>query len=167
MWGSKHKRATSVDIQTLIGPGTRINGDIEFAGGCHVDGEVIGNVRATGATSATLSISEAGRVEGTVSAPFVVLNGMVQGDVRAAERVELGATAKVVGNVYYRLIEMAIGAEINGKLVHEGDTPALLEHDSAASGADRVGEPPRGGVAQAPDTQAPGQAPVTAQWRKD
>ncbi len=146
MWGTKSKRGTSVDIQTLIGPGTRVHGDVEFAGGCHVDGEVVGNVRATGATAATLSISESGRVEGSVSAPFVVLNGTVQGDVRAAERVELGATAKVVGNVHYRLIEMAIGAEINGKLVHEGDRPALLEHDgpaSAVSGPDRA---PSGGA---------------------
>lgn len=151
MWGSKSKRGTSVDIQTLVGPGTRVHGDIEFAGGCHVDGEVVGNVRATGATPATLSISEAGRVEGCVSAAFIVLNGTVQGDVRAAERVELGATAKVVGNVHYRLIEMAIGAEINGKLLHEGDQPALLEHDAPVadpSGSDRVGAIAGVGVAK-------------------
>ena len=127
MWGSSRKRGTSIDIQTLVGPGTRVRGDIDFVGGCHVDGEIVGNVRASGTASATLSISEAGRVEGSVSAPFVVLNGTVEGDVKALERVELGATAKVVGNVHYRLIEMAIGAEINGSLVHEGDPPASAE----------------------------------------
>jgi len=151
MWGNKSKRGANVDIQTLVGPGTQVTGDIEFAGGCHVDGEVVGNIRATGATPATLSISDAGRVEGCVSAAFIVLNGTVQGDVRAAERVELGATAKVVGNVHYRLIEMAIGAEINGKLVHESDQPALLEHDASASRSSRpdtVGTIPGVGVAK-------------------
>ncbi len=169
MWGTKSRRATGVAIETLIGPGTRVHGDIDFAGGCHVDGEVIGNVRATGATSATLSISEAGRVEGSVSAPFVVLNGTVQGDVRAAERVELGATAKVVGNVHYRLIEMAIGAEINGKLVHEGEQPALLEHHGTARST--AGSGRAGGAAAstqvAPDASVPDPVPATAQWQKD
>jgi len=59
--------------------------------------------------------------------PYVVLYGIVRGDVYANQRVELGSTARVIGNVYYNLIEMAIGAEINGKLVHqpEGQVPVL------------------------------------------
>ena len=43
----------------------------------------------------------------------------VKGDILAHDRVELGATARVTGNVYYALIEMEMGAEINGKLIHE------------------------------------------------
>ena len=66
-----------------------------------------------------LSIAEQGVVEGSVSVPHVVLNGTVKGDVSARERIELGTTARVIGNVFYNLIEMAIGAEINGKLIHE------------------------------------------------
>ncbi len=130
MFGSDKKRRETINIQTLIGGGTRVQGDIDFAGGCHVDGEVIGNVRAAGSDTATLCISEGGRVEGSVSAPRVVLNGTVHGDVHAGERVELGATARVVGNVHYRLIEMAIGAEVNGKLVHQAEAQSLLEHDA-------------------------------------
>jgi cytoskeletal protein CcmA (bactofilin family) len=128
MWGSKGKQRTSVNIQTLIGAGTRVHGDIEFSGGCHVDGEVVGHIRALDAQSATLSISQTGRVEGGVTAPRIVLNGTVLGDVTSGERVEFGSSARVVGNVHYRLIEMAIGAEINGKLVHAEDQPSLLEH---------------------------------------
>jgi cytoskeletal protein CcmA (bactofilin family) len=56
--------------------------------------------------------------------PNVVLKGTVRGDLTASERVELGPTARVIGNVYYNLIEMAIGAEINGKLVHGTDARA-------------------------------------------
>ena len=66
-------------------------------------------------------------VDGGVTVPYVVLNGIVKGDVFAGKRVELGPTARVIGNVYYNLIEMAIGAEINGRLVHqpEGQVPLL------------------------------------------
>jgi cytoskeletal protein CcmA (bactofilin family) len=68
-----------------------------------------------------LSISERGCVEGSVVVPHVVLNGTVKGDVRATERVELGPKARVIGNVQYKLIEMSIGAEVNGKLIHESE----------------------------------------------
>ncbi len=76
-------------------------------------------------------------VEGSVSVPHVVLNGTVKGDVSARERVELGTTARVIGNVYYNLIEMAIGAEINGKLIHQPiETAAAVAPSKPASSAD-------------------------------
>ncbi len=106
-------------IDTLIGAGTRIIGDVQFAGGFHLDGHIKGNVDAKPDSGATLSVSDSGVVEGAVAVPNVILNGTVQGDILAHERVQLGATAKVTGNVYYHLIEMEMGAEINGKLVHE------------------------------------------------
>jgi cytoskeletal protein CcmA (bactofilin family) len=106
-------------IDTLIGAGTRIIGDVQFTGGFHVDGHVKGNVDAPPDSSATLSVSDSGVVEGSVAVPNVVLNGSVKGDILAHDRVELGATARVTGNVYYALIEMEMGAEINGKLIHE------------------------------------------------
>jgi cytoskeletal protein CcmA (bactofilin family) len=106
-------------IDTLIGAGTRIIGDVQFAGGFHVDGHVKGYVDAPADSGATLSVSDSGVVEGSVAVPNVVLNGTVKGDILAHDRVELGATARVTGNVYYALIEMEMGAEINGKLIHE------------------------------------------------
>ncbi len=106
-------------IDTLVGVATRIIGDVQFTGGFHVDGSIKGNVDAPADSGSTLSISNSGVVEGSVAVPNVILNGTVKGDIIAHERIELGATARVTGNVYYGLIEMAIGAEINGKLVHE------------------------------------------------
>jgi cytoskeletal protein CcmA (bactofilin family) len=117
MFGKTNRKRN--DIQTLVGVGTRITGDIEFHGGLHLDGTVVGNICAEDDTDAVLSISQDGLIEGTVKAPQVVLNGTVKGDVIATDRVELGPTARVVGNVVYNLIEMAIGAEVNGKLVHQ------------------------------------------------
>jgi cytoskeletal protein CcmA (bactofilin family) len=125
MLGRKQRRHTVVD--TLVGSNTRISGDLHFSGGCHVDGTVNGSVTADPDSKSALSISEGGQIDGGVTVPYVVLNGIVRGDVFANQRVELGPTARVIGNVYYNLIEMAIGAEINGKLVHqpEGQVPLL------------------------------------------
>ena len=106
-------------IHTLVGDGTRIEGDLRFDGGCHIDGIVHGSVLAERDPEAVLSISEDGRVEGSVKVPRVILNGTVEGDVYASERVELGATARVVGNLHYELLEMTAGAEINGQLIHQ------------------------------------------------
>jgi cytoskeletal protein CcmA (bactofilin family) len=129
MFGKKQRRHTVVD--TLIGSNSKVSGDVHFSGGCHVDGIVHGNVSADPDSSAALSVSEDGHIDGGVTVPYVVLHGIVRGDVCASQRVELGPTARVIGNVYYNLIEMAIGAEINGKLVHqpEGQVP-LLEQAS-------------------------------------
>jgi len=125
MFGKKRRRHTVVE--TLVGSNSKINGDVHFKGGCHIDGTVKGNVTADPDTDSALSISDIGNIEGGVTVPYIVLNGIVRGDVYANRRVELGPTARVVGNVYYNLIEMAIGAEINGKLVHqpEGQVPLL------------------------------------------
>lgn len=126
MFGRKRHNHTA--INTLIGADTRVHGDIEFTGGCLIDGYVKGNVRAVKNDDSTLNVSERGSIEGTVAVPHVLLNGMVKGDVRATQRIELGTRARVIGNVQYKLIEMAIGAEVNGKLIHEGE----------ATGADKA-----------------------------
>ena len=104
-------------IDTLIGKAARVHGDVEFQGGLHLDGQVRGSVRADAARDSTLSVSESGAIEGDVEVPNVVLNGRVKGDIHATERVVLGATAQVEGNVYYGIIEMTLGAQIIGKLV--------------------------------------------------
>jgi cytoskeletal protein CcmA (bactofilin family) len=104
-------------IDTLVGKTAKVQGDVEFTGGLHLDGRVAGNVRAEGDPTATLSVSETGSIEGSVEVPTVMLNGAVRGDIVARQRVVLGATARVQGNVHYGVIEMTLGAEIKGKLV--------------------------------------------------
>ncbi|MGB5345583.1 MAG: polymer-forming cytoskeletal protein [Woeseia sp.] len=134
MFGRKKRHNFVVD--TLVGSNSRVNGDLQFIGGCHVDGTVKGNVAADPESNSELIVTEDGSVEGNVNVPYVVLNGIVRGDVAAGQRVELGPTARVIGNVYYNLIEMAIGAEINGKLVHQPDGQVpLLERTSRMQAA--------------------------------
>ena len=119
----RHKQNVA---NTIVGMGTRVSGDLHFAGGLHVDGVVHGNVSADPDSESTLSLAEGATIDGGVTVPFVLLDGVVKGDVYANKRVILGSTARVIGNVYYNLIEMAIGAEINGKLVHQPQGKASL-----------------------------------------
>ena len=134
MFGKK-KGFSSARIDTLIGQGTEINGDLVFSGGLHVDGKINGNVAAEDGSSAILILSEYGSIEGDVKVPNMVLNGEIIGDVYGSTRVELASKSRIKGSVYYNLIEMAIGAEVNGGLVHQpqgSQQPKRLEDLSSS-----------------------------------
>lgn len=134
MFGRKGNKA--VAIQTLIGSDTRIEGNLRFEGGCHIDGLVDGSV--TAGDDAYLSISEHGRVQGNVTAPRLGLSGAVEGDVFVSGRAELGPTARVTGNVHYNLIEIAAGAEINGQLIHEAPAARNARIETERRSADEA-----------------------------
>ena len=132
MFGKK-KGFNTARIDTLVGQGSVINGDLVFSGGLHVDGKINGNVIAEEGSTAILILSEFGRIEGEVKVPNMVLNGEIVGDVYGSTRVELAPKSRIKGSVYYNLIELAIGAEVNGGLVHQpqGDQlPKRLEDKS-------------------------------------
>jgi cytoskeletal protein CcmA (bactofilin family) len=106
-------------IDTLIGAKTDLKGDIVFTGGLRVDGKVRGNITAKGDGNSTLVLSEHAMVTGNVTVPHIITNGTIKGNVRAAERIELQPKAEISGDVYYKVIEMSLGAVINGNLVRE------------------------------------------------
>lgn len=118
MFGSKDK-ANNPHYDTLISAKTEIVGDIKFTGGLHIDGVVKGNLSAEAGTSAVLRISDKGLVEGQINAPNVIINGKVVGDVHATDYIELAKKAEVTGDVYYQMMEMVMGAQVNGKLHHQ------------------------------------------------
>ena len=115
------KKSSGAGGKSFVGADTRVHGDIEFTGNLQVYGYVKGNVEGLKDSGAVLIINEGGCVEGSVVVPHLFLNGIICGDVRATERVELGPGARVIGDVQYKLIEMSIGAEVNGKLIHESE----------------------------------------------
>ena len=103
---------------TLIAAHTEIVGDIKFADQLFVSGKVSGNVIGDN-EKATVVIGDSGCVAGEVRVPNVVINGLIEGDVYASAKVELAANAKVSGNLHYKLIEMQLGAVVDGQLLHE------------------------------------------------
>ena len=135
MWGSNSKRKMA-KVETLVGEGTCVAGDMTFSTGLHVDGTVRGNIIAASSDGiALLVVGEHGKIEGEVQVPQVIISGEVLGDVRAAESVELAANAHVTGNIYYARLEMAMGAEVNGQLIHVSQEKgrALMPADNESS----------------------------------
>jgi cytoskeletal protein CcmA (bactofilin family) len=143
MFGNSKKKFRSPKITTVIGSGTEIRGDIRFSNGLHIDGSIKGDVVSDPEdSSATLTLSELGTIDGNVRVGNVMLNGTVVGDVFAANRVELAPKARITGTLTYAMLEMAMGAEVNGKLIHateqdplqlayDGDTKKAVATDEA------------------------------------
>jgi cytoskeletal protein CcmA (bactofilin family) len=123
--GRNKKNRRNAQIDSFIGCGTELRGDVQFRDGLHIDGVVKGSVIAEGDNS-MLTMSEQGRIEGEVRVHSIVLNGEVVGDVHASRHIELAPTARITGDVYYNLIEVAMGAEVNGNLVHEAEAAPVV-----------------------------------------
>ena len=128
----KPRRPTG-HFDTLISAKTAVEGDIHFSGGLHVDGRVRGKVVAEEGSDGVLRVSEVGEVTGDIMAPHVIINGTVHGDVYASAHLELAEKAAINGNVYYNLIEMAMGASVNGNLVHQREPVGLLTQEKRSS----------------------------------
>ena len=111
--------------RTLIGPGVTIHGSVDFAGGMHVEGRILGPVQLVGDSEGTLAMAASGVVEGHVRATHANIDGRVRGDVVVSGRLALGQNAVIDGNVQYgTTIEMAPGARINGKMLSRGAVAA-------------------------------------------
>jgi cytoskeletal protein CcmA (bactofilin family) len=118
MFGNKGNKPQN-RIDCLIGAGTTVEGNITFSGGLRVDGQVHGNVLAAEDKPGTLVLSEQARIEGEIHVSHVVINGTVVGPVYAVEYMELQAKADVTGDVYYRTLEIQLGAVVQGRLVYQ------------------------------------------------
>jgi cytoskeletal protein CcmA (bactofilin family) len=122
-------------IDSLIGLGTRIEGDVSFSGGLRVDGEIKGNVTAVSDAASTLVVSEQARIEGDIRVSHLVVNGTIDGPVYASEFLELQSKSRVRGDVHYSRLEMHLGAVVEGRLVHKSGETKAVELKLASSKA--------------------------------
>lgn len=136
---NKQRKPVSANFDTLISDRTSVQGDVHFSGGLHVDGRIEGTVVAEEGSEGVLRISEVGEVVGDVHAPHLVINGTVHGNVYSTEDVELASKAAIHGNVYYNLLEMAMGAAVNGSLLHRKKDDDVSPESRIESAASRVG----------------------------
>lgn len=120
-------------IESLIGAGTKVEGNVFFSGGLRVDGEIRGNVCGTGDQPTTLIISEHARIEGEIRVSHLIANGAVIGPIHCDEFLELQAQARITGDVEYAVIEMHLGAIVQGRLVHQGAQAKAVELKLATS----------------------------------
>ena len=144
MKGNSSMAKTKLDKGvTLIAANTEVEGDVRFSDQLYINGRLKGTVIAEDDGDATVVVSEEGSVEGEIRAPNVVINGSVEGNVFAGKRVTLAAKAKVSGNVYYKLVEMQLGAMVDGQMIHEGD-PGAKVHPFRAESEDTKRNKPGG-----------------------
>ena len=130
----RRKPAPQKRIDSLIGAGTTVRGDVIFAGGLRIDVTVQGNVATADGQTGTLVVSEQARIEGRISVSHVVVNGTVNGPIVARDYLELQGKARVDGDVTYRTLEMQVGAVVEGRLDHaEPGTAAVVELKRAAA----------------------------------
>jgi len=133
---SKEKVSAPVEtVDTLIGSGSILQGDLEFTGGLRVDGHIKGHISAQDTNKGTLVLSESGVVEGDINVPHVVINGTVKGNVVSSGHVELQPNANVTGDIHYKAVEMELGALLNGSLVSDNSAPV---YDVIAGGAEQA-----------------------------
>jgi cytoskeletal protein CcmA (bactofilin family) len=134
MWQRKKRSTPQKRIDSLIGEGTLVTGDVVFSGGLRIDGQVRGNVTAANGEPSTLVVSGQARVDGEIRVSHVVVNGTVNGPVSADDYLELQPKARIVGDVTYKTLEMHVGAVIQGRLVHsEPESASVVELKRAVS----------------------------------
>jgi len=132
---SKEKESKPVEtIDTLIGAGSVLQGDMEFTGGLRIDGHIKGHITALDTNKGTLVLSESGVIEGDINVPHVVVNGTVKGNIASGGHIELQAAARITGDVHYKAVEMALGAVLNGSLVSDPGAPV---YDVIPGGAEK------------------------------
>lgn len=117
----RHDRRSSDSHETsLIACGTVIRGDLRFSGALHLDGRIEGTVLAEG-DDAMFTLSEHGQVHGEIRVPHAVINGHVTGDVHVSARLELAPNARIDGDLRYHTLEMAAGAQVNGRISRQAE----------------------------------------------
>lgn len=135
------KNAKKLPIDSIIGPGMLFEGDIQFVGGLHIEGEVRGNIRSEKGEEALLVVSETGKIVGEVNVRTVIVNGTIIGTVKAHDLLELQSSSMVSGDMFYSSLQMQPGAVVEGRLAHidesdekitskaESQQPLTLEKD--------------------------------------
>ncbi len=136
MFNQKEKHqsvaAAQTHLDSLVGQGTLVKGDLHFSGVLHIDGTVEGALIAEGDDD-VMTISENGRIIGRVQVANVVINGQVEGDIEALGKIEVASHARINGNIYYKNIEMETGAQINGQLIYKGQAEGQVHAINASA----------------------------------
>ncbi|MBX3298735.1 MAG: polymer-forming cytoskeletal protein [Acidobacteria bacterium] len=98
-------------LSGFVGHGTTLTGETEFQAMLRVDGHLIGTVSsATG----TLIVGTNGQVDANIAVAAAMINGTVNGDILATEKLQLGRTARVIGNIQAPRLVMEEGAVLEG-----------------------------------------------------
>lgn len=107
---------TVENFESIIGKSILIDGNLSISQGVRIDGTLNGNIFQDHGKTATVAISESGKVNGNIHAQHVIVSGHINGNIYALERVELLPSARVEGEITYGSIGIEVGAKVLGKL---------------------------------------------------
>ncbi|MGA2547509.1 MAG: polymer-forming cytoskeletal protein [Rectinemataceae bacterium] len=103
-------------VNSIIGAGSAVDGDIDVEGLLRIDGDVRGTLRVTG----KVVIGAAGRVEAPIRAKSAIIGGTVKGDVYVSDRLRILAGGVVIGNVFAPRFEAEDGTVVHGDVAVTG-----------------------------------------------
>ncbi len=108
--------STHDDVETVVGPSVTVEGDFSSEGNIVVKGTVSGSVK----TSKLLTVEPGAKILANVRAGSAIISGSVKGNVKVLDRLDLSETAQVSGDVDCKILSVAAGALIQGKLTMKG-----------------------------------------------
>lgn len=113
---SRAARQSQGRIDTLIGAGVRIEGNMKFTGVLLIQGDTLGDVSCDSDSAGTVVVSKTGSVTGCLNAPYIIVGGHVSGPLRSSVSIEIQQGACVLGDTFYKTIDIRAGGVIQGSL---------------------------------------------------
>ena len=112
--------ATTRGDMTRIGKSVVIKGELSCGEDLYIDGQVEGTIDPKGNC---LTIGPSGSVRASVSARAVIVQGKLEGNIRASDRVDLKQSAIVVGDITTQRISIDEGAHLKGSVNIQKEAP--------------------------------------------
>ena len=107
-----------ISINTIIGSGSSISGDVHINGFIRIDGDIDGNLETDG----NVIIGENARIQGNLKAKSVIIGGIILGNVHAAENVKLLSNAVVIGDILSHKVQIEDKSTFHGHCISIRDT---------------------------------------------
>lgn len=114
-----------ISINTIIGLGSALSGELHVTGGLMIDGDVDGDIE----TSGNIIVGEKARIRGNIKAKSAIINGIVIGDISAVEGIKLLSSSTVIGDVTTRRLH------VDEKVILNGHCISILEPETFESSA--------------------------------
>ena len=110
-------RSDDISINTFIGSGSAVSGNLKIAGFVTIHGDLDGDLEATG----KVIISEGARVRGNITAKSAIVGGVVEGNITAPDFIQLFQTSSVVGDICTRKLVLEDGVLLHGHCISLAD----------------------------------------------